>query len=305
MVANVLAAGLALSSAHMALAADAPTTAAKLPAAVPKASAAAPAKAGAAAPAKPGAAARAPQPTLPAMTVAQIVDRHVAARGGAAAWKAIQTLRWKGKMGAGASTYEAVSKKLTLERKERPEAQLPFVMDYKRPFKSRLELTFDGQTAVQVFDGKAGFKYRPYLGRRDWEPYSPQELAQAGAEPGIDGWLLDATAKGTKIEAAGVEAVEGQAAYKLAVARRDGQVRHVWIDGKSFLEVKEEGEPRKLDGKPHAVSIYLRDYKAEQGLMMPHLIETAVQGVPKTETISIESVQLNPALDDNRFTKPK
>jgi hypothetical protein len=82
-------------------------------------------------------------------------------------------------------------------------------------------------------------------------------------------------------------------------------VRNVWIDGNSFLEVKEDGAPRKLDGKSRAVSVYLRDYKAVQGLMMPHLIETAVQGVPKTETINIESVQLNPALDDSRFTRPR
>jgi outer membrane lipoprotein-sorting protein len=276
--------------AEAALAADAP---AKQAVPAPKAQAAAPAAVAAA------------QPTLPTMTAAQIVDRHVNARGGAAAWKAVQTLAMKGKMGAGASTYEAVSKKLTLERKERPEAQLPFVLEYKRPYRSRLELTFEGQTAVQVFDGKAGFKYRPFLGRKDWQPYSAQELAQAIAEPGIDGWLVDASARGAKVEAAGVESVEGQPAYKLAVTRKDGQVRRVWIDGKSFLEVREDGEPRKLDGKARPVSIYLRDYKAEQGLMMPHLIETAVQGVPKTEQIQIESIQLNPALDDGRFTKPK
>jgi hypothetical protein len=239
------------------------------------------------------------------MSAQQIIDRYVTARGGAAAWKAVQTLSWKGQMGAGASTYEAVTAKLALERKERPEMQLPFVMEYKRPLKSRLELTFNGQTAVQVFDGTAGFKYRPFLGRKDWEPYTGLEQLQASAEPGIDGWLIDSEAKGTMIEAAGVEAVEGQAAYKLAVTPKGGKVRHVWIDGKSFLEVREDGEPRKIDGRARAVSIYLRDYKAEKGLMIPHVIETAVAGVPKTEKINIESVQVNPALDDGRFTKPK
>jgi outer membrane lipoprotein-sorting protein len=297
-VATAVVAGLMLSGTGVAFAADAPAKP-PVPASKAQASATAPASAAKAA------AAQAPQPTLPSMTVAQIVDRHVTARGGAAAWKAVQTLAMKGKMGAGASTYEAVSKKLTLERKERPEAQLPFVLEYKRPYRSRLELTFDGQTAVQVFDGKAGFKYRPFLGRKDWQPYSAQELAQASAEPGIDGWLIDASAKGAKVEAAGVDSVEGQPAYKLVVTRKDGQVRRVWIDGKSFLEVREDGEPRKLDGKPRAVTIYLRDYKAEQGLLMPHLIETAVDGVPKIEQINIESVQVNPALDDGRFTKPK
>jgi outer membrane lipoprotein-sorting protein len=48
----------------------------------------------------------------------------------------------------------------------------------------------------------------------------------------------------------------------------------------------------------------MRDYKAEQGLMIPRLQETVVQGVKKTEKITIESVKINPPLDDARFTKP-
>jgi len=67
----------------------------------------------------------------------------------------------------------------------------------------------------------------------------------------------------------------------------------VWVDGQSFLELKVDGAPRKLDGKVHAVAVYLRDYKQDQGLMVPHLQETVVQGVPKNEKVTIESVTLN------------
>jgi hypothetical protein len=55
----------------------------------------------------------------------------------------------------------------------------------------------------------------------------------------------------------------------------------------------------------HPVALYLRDYKPEQGLMVPHTLETAVQGVAQTEKITIESVVVNKGLDDARFTKPK
>jgi len=37
-------------------------------------------------------------PTLPPLTAEQIVERNVTARGGLAAWKAVQTMSWKGKM---------------------------------------------------------------------------------------------------------------------------------------------------------------------------------------------------------------
>ncbi len=244
-------------------------------------------------------------PTLPALTAQQVVDKYVAARGGAAAWKAVQGMELKGKMGAGATTYETVNAKHALERKEREEMQLPFTLVSKRPNKTRLEVTFNGQTAVQVYDGANGYKYRPYLGKEDWEPYSADELKQAAAEPGIDGLLIDFAAKGSRIESAGTDTVEGQNAYRLKVTRKDGQVRHVWIDAKTFLEIKEDGAPRKLDARMHPVEVYLRDYKAEQGVMIPRVIETVVQGVPKTEKITIDSVVLNPRLDDSRFAKSK
>jgi len=273
-----------------------------------QASAAAPAAVAGTA-ARPAAKTLAPRPVaaplLPALSAQQVVEKYVAARGGASAWKAVQTMTFKGKMGAGATTYEAVTEKRTLERKEREEMMLPFVLESKRPNKSRLELTFNGQTAVQVYDGTNGYKYRPYLGREEWMPYSAEELKRAAAEPGIDGLLIDYAARGSRVESAGTDTVEGKGAYRLKVTGKDGQVRHAWIDATSFLEVKEDGAPRKLDGKLHPVAVYLRDYKAEAGLMIPRVIETAVQGVPKTEKIIIDSVAVNPPLDDARFQKPK
>ncbi len=254
---------------------------------------------------KPAVAKPAAAPVLPALSAQQIVEKYVAARGGAGAWKAVQGMAFKGKMGAGATTYEAVTEKRALERKQREEMMLPFSLESRRPNKSRLEITFNGQTAVQVYDGANGYKYRPYLGREDWVPYSTEELKQAAAEPGIDGLLIDYAARGTRVEPAGTEMVEDKPAYRLKVTDRNGQVRRAWIDAGSFLEVKEDGAPRKLDGKVHPVAVYLRDYRAEQGLMIPHVIETAVQGVPKTEKIMIDSVVINPRLDDSRFGKPK
>ncbi len=244
-------------------------------------------------------------PSLPPLPAAQVVSRNVAARGGLATWQAVRTMVWVGKLGAGGSTYADVTPAGKLQQKERPEAQLPFKLSFKRPLKSRLELQFSGQTAVQVYDGVSGWKLRPYLGSSNWEPYTAGELKQAAVEPGIDGWLIDYASKGSRVEAAGTDKVEGHAAYKLKVTRKDGQVRYVWIDGQTFLDIKTDGEPRKLDGKLHAVSVFLRNYRREQGLMLPYLQETLVDGVKSSEKITIESVTVNPKLDDALFAKGK
>ena len=243
------------------------------------------------------------------LSAAEIVEKNIAARGGLTQWHGVQTLSWSGKMEAGGNNPPALkvpgmppppppSKEPTAQ------VQLPFALQMMRGRKSRLEIEFRGDTAVQVYDGTQGWKLRPFLNRHEVEPFTADELKVAAEQADLDGQLIDYRAKGTKVELAGVEPVEGKEAYKLKLTLKNGHVMHEWIDAQSFLEVKIEGTPRRLDSKVHPVSIFLRDYKAVNGLMIPHLIETSVVGVQRTEKIRIESVVVNPRLDASRFAKP-
>jgi outer membrane lipoprotein-sorting protein len=225
---------------------------------------------------------------LSSLSASQLIDRNVAAKGGLQAWRAVQAITFSGKMDAGGKS----------------KTQLPFVMEKKRPRKTRVELAFKNDTAVQVYDGVNGWKLRPYLGRKTVEPYSPEELKAAGFETELDGPLVDYAAKGNKVELQGVEKVEGHDAYKLKVTMKGGQVQHVWLDAETFLEVKVEGTPRRMDNKMRPVSIYLRDYKSVGGIKVPYVIETAVEGNKETHKIFIDSVAVNPKLDDALFAKP-
>src|SRR5258708_33384004 len=96
----------------------------------------------------------------------------------------------KGKLGVGTCSYATVVFAGKLQTRTREEAQLPFTLEFKRPLKTRLELEVNGQTAVQVYDGEQGWKLRPYLGKSGLDPYTPEELEKAAAEPGIDGLLI-------------------------------------------------------------------------------------------------------------------
>ncbi len=40
--------------------------------------------------------------------------------------------------------------------------------------------------------------------------------------------------------------MEGQDAYKLKLTMKGAQVRHLWVDAQTFLEVKIEGVPRRM-----------------------------------------------------------
>jgi hypothetical protein len=228
--------------------------------------------------------------TTPRLTAEQIVEKNAAARGGLAAWRAVQSISYGGEMEAGGKDNH----------------KLPFTMTLQRPHKSRLEIRFQEKTAVQVYDGKQGWKLRPFLNRDDVEPYNAAEIKSAAALDELDGALIDHARKGVKVELAGTEAVEGKTAYKLKLTPKSGAQRNVWVDAKSFLELKMDGEPRKLDGRMHKVAVYLRDYKRESGLMVAHELETAVEGVkPKSShKMFIQTVKLNPVIEAATFARP-
>ena len=247
--------------------------------------------------------------THPKLSAAEIVDRNVSARGGLQAWRSVQSIVMKGKMEAGGNARPTLPVPGRKTGRQMPpprpleQAKLPFVIELKRPRKMRVELQFNGQTAIQVFDGTNGWKLRPFLNRHEVEPYTAEELKATATQADLDGPLVDYAAKGTKVELDGMEKVGDSDAYKLNLTLKNGQTQHVWVDSKTFLEVKIEGTPRRLDGKYHPVATYLRDYKAVNGLMVPHLLETAVDGIKQVEKITIDSVAVNQKLDDALFAK--
>ena len=255
------------------------------------------------------------------LTVQQIVQKHVAARGGVKAWQGVQSMVWNGKMDVGYGDSEArsqryVSSAMARKGKKAPapaeaqsaaqkQVQVPFVLEMKRPSKSRIEIEFAGKTAVQVYDGKNGWLYRPFLNREDWQPFTEEQAESQQDKWALDGPLVNYAAKGTKVALAGVERVEGRDAYKLKLTHKGGELQHVWIDAKTFLDVKVEGTPRRMDGKMRTVWVTQRDFRKVQGVMVPFELETAVDGYTDTHKMILDKVALNPKLDDSRFVKPK
>jgi outer membrane lipoprotein-sorting protein len=259
------------------------------------------------------------------LTAEQIAERNVSARGGLTAWQRIQSMTLSGQIDAGRERIDggrvgllahpharaemkAVLRKTAMAPDEASRGkiiQLPFRMDLERPGKSRIEVQFKGDTAVQVFDGNNGWKLRPFIGRREVEKFTPDEARQAAQQQDLDGPLIGYAAKGTHLALRGMEKVDGRNAYKLQLTLKNGEVRQLWVDAQTFLDVRYDGPPRQYDGKQRTVSTYFRDYKPVNGVVLPHLLETTVDGVNNTQRIIVEKIALNPPLDEARFTRPE
>ncbi len=283
----------------------------------------------AAGPAAPKAKAKATTPgsawpaNVPHLAAEQIVERHTAARGGQA-WKAVQTLQLTGKLEAGKGDSLQRSNAMFQQDKrfrgkvvgaqagsgqadakdDGKQVELPFTLDVKRPHKSRLEIVFAGKTAWQVYDGEKGWKYRPFLNRTDIEPFTAEEARIQASQDNLEGPLFDYVARGAKVSVTGVEKVDGSDAYKLRLVAQDGSSRYIWIDAKSFLDVKVQGASRRLDGKMHDVFVTQREFHKVQGVMLPFVLETAVDGYADKHKMRVENATINLPLDDALFVKP-
>jgi hypothetical protein len=263
-------------------------------------------------------------PSRASLSASEIVNKSIAARGGLQAWRAVQSMSWTGKLGVGGNQRAPIpmskpgKKAVPLPTDPRPkdEVQLPFVMEMERPRKERFEILFKGQTSVQVYDGANGWKLRPYLNRLEVEDFTADELKASSMQAELDGPLVDYAAKGTRIELEGMDKVEDRDAYRLKLTMKDGRAIHEWIDARTFLEAKIEGQPRRLDGIEHPVEVYYRDYRAVNGLQIPFILETRVLPVVNpashapiysvpAERIVIEKVEVNPKLDASLFAKPQ
>lgn len=267
-----------------------------------------------------------PAARLASLPVAQIVERNLAARGGSVAWAAVRSLTMTGKMDAGqvrkdggiagelatltqqqrkAFERQQVTAQVATKAEVPKVIQLPFKMEVERPNKLRLEIQFQDQTAVQVYDGTKGWKLRPFLGRHEVEAFTADELKTAAGEQELDGPLVNYAAKGTKVALDGTDVVNGRPAYRLKLTLKGGAQRRLWIDGESFLDAKLEGAPRRFNGRPRPIFTYFKDFKAVQGLMVPHTLETVVEGVPRVERINVEQVTLNTSFGGGHFSKPQ
>jgi hypothetical protein len=229
---------------------------------------------------------KAPKPT--ALTAVQIVERNVAARGGLEAWHKVDTMVWAGHVETPGGAM----------------AQVPFVLQQKRPNKTRFELNAMGQRTLRVFDGKRGWRVRPGQdGRPDVQPFSAEELRFAQGEVVIDSPLFGYESKRVAVDLDGIDEVEGRKAYRLIVRTSSGQPHNVWIDAQTFLDLKYDRTSVDKAGVPRTVSVFYRDYKTVDGLQIPGMIETGAPG-RATEKMVIEKIALNPPLDDRLFGRP-
>jgi photosystem II stability/assembly factor-like uncharacterized protein len=223
-----------------------------------------------------------------ALTADELVAKNLAARGGAARLAALKSMRVTGKVRFGGNGFSI-------------EAQWAQVQ--KAPLSLRNEVTIQGLTAVQAYDGHGGWTVSPFQGRVDAEHSSADEAKNFAQDADIAGPLFELQQKGNKVESLGTEDVDGTAAHKLRVTLKDGDVVYLYLDPDTFLAIREVRE-RHMRGTEEITETDLGSYGQVAGVWMPFSIESGPKGQPRQARFTIETVEPNVEVDDALFRFP-
>ncbi len=219
-------------------------------------------------------------------TADEVIAKYIEAVGGRKALKSITTLRATGKNTMG------------------PGMEMPMVIEQKRPGKLRVEITFQGQTAVQAFDGETGWFVMPFMGKTTPEKMPSEQIDQFRSEADMDGPLVDYAKKGHKVELIGKEDIEGTETYKLKVTQQDGSILYFFLDAEYFLPIKIKGK-RLMQGTEIEFEATLGDYKEVAGVMIPHSLTQQAAGMGMNSTMTFEKIEVNVDIPDSRFAMPE
>ncbi|HEY4282127.1 MAG TPA: hypothetical protein VGM62_03615 [Chthoniobacterales bacterium] len=220
------------------------------------------------------------------MTVDELVAKNMEARGGADAVHALQSLKITGKLLVNQGQME-----------------LGFAETRKRPNNIRTDVSLQGMTAVNAFDGNEGWKISPFQGRKDPEKMSADDVKAMTEDSEFDGPLIDWKEKGNKVESLGMEDVDGTQAYKLKVTRKNGDVTLVYLDPDHFLEIRTLTQ-RVEHGARVEVETDISDYEKVNGVFVPFSLESGRKGDPDKAKYIIDKVDGNVPIDDAIFHFP-
>jgi outer membrane lipoprotein-sorting protein len=230
--------------------------------------------------------ARAQAPAAAALpTVDDIIAKNLQAKGGAAKWQSMQSVKMTGTMTARGT-------------------QMPLTVYAMRPNFNRQEITLPAGQAIQAFDGTTAWVVNPMLKIDTPQPVPgpAAELAKNSAD--FDGALINYKAKGTAIELVGKEQLDGKDVYHLKVTTKGGPVQHYLLDADTGIELRTSVEVDIGGGLKQTLSTSMSNYKPVNGIMIPHTVTQTADGKPVLQW-TITTVEFNTVPDDSIFRLPK
>lgn len=221
-----------------------------------------------------------PDAASAALTADQIVAGHHEAIGGLARLKAMTTLAVKGEY-----TEDGKTDAWSMVR--------------ARPDKIRKEGSHDGKPFVKMFDGHHGYVSEAGA---PLAPMPADKAARMAQWAQFDDPLIDAAARGHKLELGAAEDVKGVRAHHIQVTLASGDVEHRFYDPGSFLEVQRRVTFKDKDGREKTRVMHPSDWREVHGVKFSFVSDGEVDG-KRTRSV-IKAIVVDGAVDPALFAPP-
>ncbi len=222
-------------------------------------------------------------------SVESLIEKNLQAKGGREKIESVESARLTGTMNMGGM-------------------EAPFTLEWKAPDRTRMEITLQGMTLVQAFDGESAWMLNPFMGQASPEKMSEEDTEAFKDQADFHGPLVNPEEKGYEIEYAGEEEVEGTPTYKLKVVKPSGEESYLFLDQEYYLEIKSTTK-RTIRGQEVETEMAIGDYKEVDGLMMAHSLDALQAGAQAGPgggfNMTIAETELNPEIPDERFAMPQ
>lgn len=218
-----------------------------------------------------------------AMTVDEVVEKHIEARGGLEKIHSVSTMKVTGKFLSGGM-------------------EIPFVATWKRPNLLHIEMNVQGAQFVKAHDGQMVWIINPFSGSSAPQKESEFEQKTFPVHADMDGFLVDWKDKGYSVESLGMDDVEGTEVHHLRVDTHQEVKVDLYLDTEYFLIIKMTYVATE-DEKEWEVDMFYSDFKEIDGVVLPHLYDVRAGG-QTTEQYLFEMYEFGVEVDDAIFAMP-
>ena len=222
---------------------------------------------------------------LSAQSAEEIIIKHVEALGGTENMQAVKSLKVNG-----------IAKVMGID--------IPYTTYNLAPDKTYFEMSIEGFSIKQAFDGTTAWSVNPLSGSSSPEVVEGDEAKGIKDRGIIFGRLTTYKNDGASIELMGKEKVDDVDAYKILYTGADGKKVTYYISTESNLVVKVQKKVTVNGSEMDSETVFF-DYRKIGSVMMAYAMNTKAKNSPMgSQNITIEKIEINPVFDESIFYMP-
>lgn len=222
-----------------------------------------------------------------AQSADELIAKHIEARGGLEPIRAVKSVTMTGKF-----------------RPPGFDGDFTYVETIARPGNVRTDITLQGLTIVQAWDGQTGWQIQPFSGRKDAERLTADDTKSLQEEADFESALIDYKAKGATVEYLGQEDVDGAPAHAIRVHLKNGDEQTYYLDPDAMLTIRVVTKQTLRGAEQQTVTDY-GDYEKIEGVYFPLEMESGPKDQSNVrQRVTIDKLVVNAAVDPSIFALP-